>query len=352
MIERNLQAIARTPKRYRSELARYVHQPEVKQVNYARGLSGANSSVLLLALRDAYKNYDLMKDPYVIALLKQQENGYDVSRQLQRLWDSRMTYCYDQLKQLVSKAEAMAEELGPSAMEHYVHQCVECFKTMTQASDQQLCDLSTDERQHLLHVLQALPAQHSATISVPILENLSHKVSVLIDTLVTESIASPKFTGLVFVEQRVWVASLAEILTSHPRTKSLLRVGTFVGTSQISKRKSSICNYAEPKNQQTTMDDFKAGIINLVLATSVLEEGIDVPNCHLVVCFEAPKNLKYVFVCDKRFECELTLYFFNLLEDLSNAVEGRDNSNRDITSSFLKLEMVLPHCLGSRLRLK
>jgi ERCC4-related helicase len=114
----------------------------------------------------------------------------------------------------------------------------------------------------------------------------------LVGTLVAEANGNPNFTGLIFVEQRVWVAALAEILSVHPRTKDLLRIGTFVGTSQSTKRTANISTFAEPKNQQNTLENFRAGTLNLILATSVLEEGIDVSSCHLVVCFERPKNLK------------------------------------------------------------
>lgn len=236
-----------------------------------------------------------MQDPYVFTLLEQQRNGYNVSRQLEKLWISGKTYCYDHLKQLVSKAEAMAEELGKSAMEHFLHQCISNLANLARTTDHQLLELSSDERQHLMNILQPLLAQHVTVIPIPLLESLSHKVNLLIDTLVNEATASSRFNGLVFVEQRVWVASLAEILASHPRTKSILRVATFVGTSQTSKRKVDLCAFAGPKSQRSTLDEFKAGIVNLVLATSVLEEGIDIPSCHLVVCFEHPKNLKYVF---------------------------------------------------------
>jgi ERCC4-related helicase len=124
------------------------------------------------------------------------------------------------------------------------------------------------------------------------LAHISRKVELLVDVLVTEAEDNPAFTCLTFVEQRVWVAVLAEILSLHPQTKDLLRVGTFVGTSQSSKRKASIATLAEPRNQQATLDDFRAGTLNVILATSVLEEGIDVSSCHLVICFERPKNLK------------------------------------------------------------
>ncbi|CAN9153372.1 unnamed protein product [Alternaria alternata] len=291
-IEQNLHAAIKTPKLHRSELMRYAHRPQLLQITYSSDASGQEHSRLLLALQHVYRTYDLAKDPYVIALLDQQKRGFDVSRQLTKLWNSQKTYCYDQLKQLVSKAEAMSEELGVSAMEYYLHQCIAKFDNMTRGSDQQLLDLTATEKQYLLGIFRALPLQSPSPIPATMIENSSHKVNKLVDTLVAEANGTPGFTGLVFIEQRVWVASLAEILACHPHTKDLLRVGTFVGSSKSSKQKANISALAEPKNQQTTLDDFRAGIINLVLATTVLEEGIDVSSCHLVVCFERPKNLK------------------------------------------------------------
>jgi ERCC4-related helicase len=165
---------------------------------------------------------------------------------------------------------------------------------MVSASDSQLLDLSVNEKQHLLDILTHLtPVNDGMGLSTPLsLEHISQKVDKLVEVLVTEAKNTPEFTGLVFVEQRIWVAVLAEILRIHPQTKDLFRVGTFVGTSQSSKRKANIATFAEPRNQQATLDDFRAGKLNLILATSVLEEGIDVSSCHLVICFERPKNLK------------------------------------------------------------
>lgn len=177
-------------------------------------------------------------------------------------------------------------------MEWYLHQCIVKFEKLVHNSDHQLLDWTVDEKRHLLNILERLPSS-SVTHGPPMaLDNISSKVTSLIDIIVAEVGNNPEFTGLVFVEQRVWVAALAEILSVHPRTRDLFRVGSFIGTSQSSNRKKSIASLPEPKNQQTTLEDFRAGRMNLILATSVLEEGIDVSSCHLVIDFEAPKNLK------------------------------------------------------------
>jgi len=278
---------------YRSELMQFVHKPDVVEISFPIATPGDLDTPLLRALERAHTSYDLRTDPYTIDLLHKQKNGYDSTKPLEKLFIGRKTYCNEELRILVRKAQDMADELGPSAMEWYLHQCItQLQKKAHVASDYQLFDTSVQEKQHLLSILGSLPLSDDASrLSMP-LSKLSHKVKILIDVLLVESKASSNFTGLIFIEQRVWVATLAQILATHPRTKNLFRIGTFLGTSNTSKHKENIANLVEPKNQQTTLDDFRAGRINLILTTSILEEGIDISSCNSVICFERPKTLK------------------------------------------------------------
>ncbi|KAL5118994.1 Dicer-like protein 2 [Pleosporales sp. CAS-2024a] len=282
-IEKNLCATTRTPKLHRSELMQYVHLPQLVRIDYPE--EKPQGTKLLSSLQHAHRNYDIRHDPYVLRLLRQQRQGYDVSKQIQKIFTTGKTYCKDQLRSLVLKAEAVLEELGTSPMEWYLHQCMRGLGNITSP---QLLDWSDGERKHLQKILTSLPRAQRSTMS---LAHISRKVSLLIDLLTSESENKQNLTCLVFVEQRVWIACIAEILALHPKTKHL-SVGTFVGDSQSSKRKGNIATLAEPRNQQTTLDDFRAGNLKVILATSVLEEGIDVSSCHLVICFEPPKNLK------------------------------------------------------------
>jgi ERCC4-related helicase len=230
----------------------------------------------------------------VLELVQQQEQGYDVSRQIQKTYVSGKTYCREQLKSLIAKVEATLQELGPSTMEWYLGQCLTQFEKMVHTSDSQLLDWSVNEKKHLLGILKDLSfPDNNLWAGAPLsLDGISRKIYLLVDLLASEAKVNPNFTCLVFIEQRIWVACVAEILTHHPRTKDLLRVGTFVGTSQNSKRKADIATLVEPRNQHTTLDDFRAGMLNVILATSVLEEGIDISSCHFVIDFERSKNLK------------------------------------------------------------
>lgn len=278
---------AKSPKIHRSELIRFVHRPELLSVSYPPTILKPQQSSLVAALRNAYHGYDLSNDPYVVDLLAQQRLNQDCSKELQKVATTGSTYCKRQLHGIVSKVEAMLDELGESPTEWYLTQCMSKYERTVQNMDQQLLDSSNRERQHLSNIFNRFPKVSSA---FSLLEYTSPKVEAFIDILVSE--AGPDFTGLVFVEQRVWVAALGEILAIHPRTKDIFNIGTYVGTSNSARRKTNVSDLAEPRNQQNTLDDFRAGKKNLILATSVLEEGIDISSCHLVICFERPKNLK------------------------------------------------------------
>ncbi|KAH0398316.1 P-loop containing nucleoside triphosphate hydrolase protein, partial [Aureobasidium melanogenum] len=145
-------------------------------------------------------------------------------------------------------------------------------------------ELSDKEKSHLAEILTNLcvdPVTPDTTVSF--------KLQLLLDILKKES--GPSFTGIVFVEQRAVVAALAEYLTSESECSQIFNIGTFVGGSNSSKKKTNIGDINDLKAQQQTLDDFRIGKKNLIIATSVLEEGIDISSCQTVICFDAPLNL-------------------------------------------------------------
>ena len=291
-IEQNLNAIAKTPKIHRSELIRFVHRPELTKVIYLSTQVGVlRSPPLLSSLEKIHSKLDIMQDPYVTRLIQSVKSGdTDAPRRLQKVLVGRDTYCQKQLKVLVTRTKDIHSELGAFAADQYLRQCIMKYTTMLQQSDQQFNQWVGAEKKYLQEILRNVLLDDAATPLPLLTEHISPKVQSLIDTLITQS--CPGFTGLIFVEQRAAVAALAQLLAIHPRTQPLFNVGTFVGTSTHPKRKGHIADLAEPRNQQQTLDDFRQGKKNLIIATSVLEEGIDVSSCHIVICFEPPKNLK------------------------------------------------------------
>jgi ERCC4-related helicase len=231
-----------------------------------------------------------MTDPYVTELLDRQRRGENVSKMLQAVATSSKTYCKEQLAYLCRKGETMLGELGSSVTHWYLNRCIFEFRRLAYSHDKLLLDLSTTEKQHLMDIFNNMPLSNIDHCDNSLLNALSGKVEKLVEVLLAEH--GPDFTCLVFVEQRVWVAALAEILSRDARTKNLFSIGTFVGSSVSTKRKTNVGDLIELPNHQNTLDDFRSGAKNIIIATTVLEEGIDVSSCHLVICFEPPKNLK------------------------------------------------------------
>ena len=104
--------------------------------------------------------------------------------------------------------------------------------------------------------------------------DVTDKVKCLVRLL--DATWSPNVRGLIFVEQRAVVAALASLLREKALTSSTWSLGGFVGTSSFANRKANLADLAESKEQTQDLKDFYCGKKNLMITTSVLEEGIDV----------------------------------------------------------------------------
>jgi ERCC4-related helicase/dsRNA-specific ribonuclease len=285
VLEANMDSRAITPRLHRSELMQYVHVPELLKRSFSsRDVFDLDiSSSLLGGLTDIIRQYDIRKDPYVLGLV--QAAGADMQANVHNVLTSQKTYCTDQLRALRSRAEVIARDVSLSASETYIQSCRDKFLTGVQQHNTSFMpELSDKEKVHLAGILTGLRVN-----SVNMDTTLSSKLQLLLDVLREE--AGPSFTGIVFVEQRAVVAALAEHLISMPELSRLFNIGTFVGGSNSTKKKANIGDINDLKAQQQTLDDFRIGKKNLIIATSVLEEGIDISSCQTVICFDAPLNL-------------------------------------------------------------
>lgn len=286
IIESNLHAITRTPKLHRDELLQHVHQPKLVQLLYPSNPSNVKISWVLVNLRQLYANLDIESDPYVIKL-RADSNGSE-SSQLRMLLLSQKTYCFEQIRGFLSKAEDIYTQLGSWAADYFIRSCIKKFQVGISDDFANFDALDNSEKTYLSRLLETVIIFDEQDLQDD--SSISLKVKTLIDFLETE--ASANFSGLVFVQTRASVAVLAHLLSKHVRAKHLFQTSTFVGASRFIGKRLTIGELVDVKNQKDTLEDLRLGRRNLIITTSALEEGIDVAICNQVVCFEQPPNLK------------------------------------------------------------
>lgn len=293
VIEETLDAICRTPKKYRSELRLQVKLPVFSQVYF----EGPSSDVILTGYTRSIKslgavlaNLKIREDPYVQALIE--ENSERSKRSLEKVLVNYKTWTHDQIKTLYNTSLRMCAELGAWAADHYIAEVVANSAKLVEGNNDGLSglwDVGQSERQYLAQALSKVEITRTDSAIPAYMPLVSDKVTKLVQTLANES---ADFRGIVFVQERATAEVLARLLRIHPQTRDVFNVGTMVGTSANTHRTRNIADVVDIDSQKHVLGRFRIGELNLVVATSVLEEGIDVPACNVVLCFQKPANLK------------------------------------------------------------
>ena len=120
-------------------------------------------------------------------------------------------------------------------------------------------------------------------------EWVSPKVLALRELLAKEDAST--FRGMIFVSQRHFAACLSVILPrlDLPNIKSAPLVGHGEGvTSNVTRLGSKGMGF---NTQEKVVQQFRDGQLNLIIATSVGEEGLDFPQCSFVCRFDMPHTL-------------------------------------------------------------
>ena len=268
---------------HRQELLVHTHRPVLHQIRFAPSyIWGSGFSQTLGVLLDSWRKLDIESDPYVKRLRKDPESA----ERLQRVIQTRKTNCHMTLKKFIARSCHIREELGPWAADYFIHASIQLIQEA--AADlvaQNEWDL--EEKEFMVDFFSKIPMPDATDA-----ENylISSKLRKLIEFL--KDVDSPEFAGLVFVEQRATVGVLANLLSVHPETRTRFRCAPYIGWANNSNRKDMLGDLTSVNDQHDTLAEFRAGRKNLIITTNVLEEGIDVTACSLVVCFNKPPNLK------------------------------------------------------------
>ncbi|CAG2169667.1 unnamed protein product [Oppiella nova] len=146
--------------------------------------------------------------------------------------------------------------------------------------------------------------------------------------------------GIAFVAQRSVAKVLAEWLTELKRIKPLeydfLNVGWVVGHSNRPGFESLVTSFTD-KQQEEIIDDFRDQKLNLIISTSVLEEGLDVSICNLVVRFDRINTFREYLQSKGRARADSARYYMMTSDEDSGALNRLLIDFRDMEKRIANL---------------
>ncbi|KAL4073180.1 hypothetical protein V8B97DRAFT_2022986 [Scleroderma yunnanense] len=305
-LERNLDSIIRSPRQHRDELSDHVHRPIFRHVLYDR-VGSYNTcyerSPNLQALMRVVDAMDIHQDPYVLRLrdnLRKLPPGPEQKRVDQKLSQvvlKKNSYTHKGLRDLMTTAHDICYDLGPWAADWYIQEVVNHALKSASPYSEIVTAWQHKEKAYLIEHLNKITIT-PVTYDPAVLDaRISAKLGVLLQTLEEEKVRSGNFnepySGLIFVTRRDAVLALSAVLEHHLRTRGIFRLGTLVGTSESAYRIAflDITRKMLREPQAVTLADFRSGEKNLVVATAVAEEGLDIQACGNVIRWDIPNNM-------------------------------------------------------------
>ncbi|KRZ27865.1 Endoribonuclease Dicer, partial [Trichinella pseudospiralis] len=145
--------------------------------------------------------------------------------------------------------------------------------------------------------------------------------------------------GIVFVNQRLVAFCIAILIDKakklQPRSYSYIEVDYIVGCRMSAE-------IVEPSyaRQEEVLKNFRHGNLNLLVATSILEEGIDIRQCNYVIRFDMPLTFRS-FVQSKGRARQKVAYYTILVQDRFL------DSFQEMLNSFVETEKSLKSYNGN-----
>ncbi|ETS77375.1 hypothetical protein PFICI_11249 [Pestalotiopsis fici W106-1] len=285
IIERTLDAVCKTPMKHREELLAQVSRPELICVSYKliEEAEATISTAAMNSVRHVLIGLDIREDPFILRMLH--ENTERSRNELLIAVQGNDTPSIRQLTSLYRKSVEIRKELGAWAADFFV------FTAVSQYLEHAAKGEISHTAWHLAekdYVVGALNKVQLPQLCTPDDLLISDKVKRLITRL---SNCPENTLGIIFVKETATVSALHNLLSKHAATRDRFRIGTMVGISRSVARKREV-GEIDREDSLLNLESFRSGHLDLLIATSVLEEGIDVPACNLVICFDRPSNLK------------------------------------------------------------
>ncbi|CAJ2514152.1 Uu.00g022710.m01.CDS01 [Anthostomella pinea] len=157
--------------------------------------------------------------------------------------------------------------------------------------------------------------------------HVSDKVASLIRTL-EKNFDPDTDKCIVFVEQRLPVRLLTDLFKQRTLGIFGLRSGMLIGAASSVSGDMGM----SMKEQVLTMHQFRHGDLNIIFATSIGEEGIDIPDCNMIIRFDLCKTM-IQYIQSRGRARQKNSKFFQMIEfanhsHVQSVFENRDNEYR------------------------
>lgn len=163
------------------------------------------------------------------------------------------------------------------------------------------------------------------------------------DVSATNSPRKPtkRLLGIVFVERRTTAALLAKFLNrrsqgdpdlNHLRCEYIVGHTDSRGGTHLRREAHMSVN-----KQSDVLERFRKEKLNLLIATSVVEEGVDVPRCNLVVRFDFPQNFRSYIQSKGRARAKISTFLILIEKERRGEIQSQLDNYRILEKELQKL---------------
>ncbi len=140
---------------------------------------------------------------------------------------------------------------------------------------------SAEKKSRGVQILTSDPFFTKAYTLATLLKNEHPKVQELYNQVKTQIEKKPNSKIIIFAQFRETVRKIQETLNKIPQ----INASIFVGQAQKENSRGQKTGLKQ-KEQKERIEDFKEGKTNVLVATSIAEEGLDIPEVSMVIFYE------------------------------------------------------------------
>ncbi|RVX68028.1 hypothetical protein B0A52_08439 [Exophiala mesophila] len=283
-LEANLNARCVTPTVQVEDYSAFVNMPSLEKIAFVP-LSMPPQGPLLI-LENISKDLQLDEDPHMINL--RQKTDLESRSKVERYLRKGRTPTIEDIRSFALSAGNLNSELGTWAAQQFIVACLKRARLLEIETSKAASSTPNRAMRFVNTTLDPIRAAvPEALLSTLDSTDCSDKVNRLVQFL--KNSYSPAVRVLIFVKTRYTAWALSRLINCHPLTTEY-HAFSFVGCANGAR--SSFMDLAHLQGQNKQLEDFRRGELNLCVATSVMEEGVDVPAMNLVICFDEPANIR------------------------------------------------------------